>query len=69
MVDKAAIKQNFASLREALDSCDGIFVMVDARDPLSYHCPWIVEELKARNLPRLSAMVKVDLVPRVSAKN
>lgn len=43
--------------------------MVDARDPQSYHCPWIVEEMKSRNLPRLSAMAKVDLVPRISAKN
>lgn len=68
-MDKAAIKANFASLREALDNCDGIFVMVDARDPESFHCPWIVEECKRRGLPRLSAMVKVDLVPRVSAKN
>ncbi|OHT15171.1 hypothetical protein TRFO_14345 [Tritrichomonas foetus] len=68
-MSKEEIQANFKSLREALDNCDGIFVMVDARDPQAFHCPWIVEEMKARKLPRLSAMVKVDLVPRVSAKN
>lgn len=60
---------SFRSLRAALDACDGIFVMVDARDPQAFHCKWIVDEMRARGLPRLSAMAKVDLVPRLSAKN
>lgn len=60
---------NLDELRRLLNECDGIFVVVDARDPESFHCPWIVEMMKKQNKPRLSAMVKVDLVPRICAKN
>ena len=63
------IKANYQELRKALDECDGIYMVVDARDPPSFYCPWIIEEMKQRKLPRLSAVVKLDLIPRISANN